>query len=257
MDILDLATPALECPTCGYDLRGLVDAETATCPQCGKSHSVDQLFMPPARVRSGPVGWLIAIGEWGKESLPWWFLAACAGLVWLALTSGPGPRRGPFEFILWPPVLVGAWTAKMYLRWALAPSLVVAVLMCTLAFGIRDNRREIHIAVVLAANALPMGLWCAIWLLPPRPSRPGALLLGALVPGVPGAAMFGAGIRKYMIGEYWTAWSDPRTGYYYDQWPLDRADALLYGTLLLVPAAVLVVTAVVLWLDRSGRPGRS
>lgn len=45
--------PPIPCPTCRYDLRGLLHAEGATCPECGGMFTLQQLpTHPPHRVRT-------------------------------------------------------------------------------------------------------------------------------------------------------------------------------------------------------------
>jgi hypothetical protein len=235
-----LPSCALPCPSCEYDLRGLAANEgRVRCPECGGAHTVDDLLRPPTWVGN-------------REVSPLWVLVVFVPAVVLQVpTLAMHADASALLVIDWCVLVLWAMVAKSRSREisVIMASLAAAATVSAAGLLVRDNRCEIMLSTMMSMNGAGLLLWAAVWLVPPRPSLRGAALLVALVPAAPGVALIIGGAWAFTTGSTWTAFSDPRAGYWYDQWPLDRVDAVVFGLVLMVAG---VCIGAIGWIPQGG-----
>jgi hypothetical protein len=146
-----------KCPGCDYDLRGLMKRGLTTCPECGRSSSLEQILAHNAGVRSSRIA-----------TLGWGF-APCGVIIALAavhrITVAAAPRGSD----------VSTWTeSALYLTATLLFVVGVpwiAVVTVVLIRGLYDDDRWLKtafgfiIGVLIAFANVALAVVGAGWVL--------------------------------------------------------------------------------------------
>lgn len=222
----------LACPVCAYDLSGLPGAEIVTCPECGGVFGRNAIALDQRGVlkRNVPPVWLFAafvlIGAWVAH-------------------DERDLQMGATTIVLWSLALAWAITT----RWSRGGAILGWSLLCAAlaAFGaIECEGRWAGLPSALMSSGVPLAFWALLWVLPPRRNIAAALLLLAMIPGIPAVALITEGGLRYCEGEYWTYWRHWRAKRG-DIWPMLRWDAVELGAWLFLPTALMLTAAWMTW----------